>query len=643
LQAAKRRIETLDKSLTGQELPTFRPEARQFCRLPVHDIRNRGAMRLRSPKELAFRLNQEIASRLDYVLSPPVFRGRWHKLPLPDPALTAAQLRETPAALKIQALAERILNHEFPIFEQTLSTGPKIEWRRDYANGAWTPVAWSKQIPFLDFTRSGDHKFIWELNRHQHLITLAQAWVLFEDSRCVAEIECQIASWHEQNPFVRSANWSSALELAFRSLSWLWVLHIAGEALSESTRSLLSTSLYQHGVAIRHNLSTYFAPNTHILGEGVALHVIGIALGISRWEEQGAHIVREQVTKQVLPDGFHFELSSYYHLYALDMFLFHYVLAGRPPYLEAPLCRMAKVMESFLDEKRRFPLIGDDDGGRLFHPYGHRAEFASASLATCAALFPGEMISARPEDLAEQAIWWLGPSSLKPRPLADLTSHLAASGMTVFRRGRLHVTFDCGPFSSGGAGHSHADCLALTLRCNGEEVLIDPGTFTYVADETQRDWFRGTRAHSTICVGARDQADATKPFRWDRKPEVKRLASTESFASAQCIAGRYAHKRNIHLESVKAIRIQDEIESSGEEEIEQIWHLALPPERLAQNRFRIGPAVIECDPALAFEVEPAFRSRVFGSREPSYLLVGAIGVSARASFETRIVLDGGNA
>jgi hypothetical protein len=31
---------------------------------------------------------------------------------------------------------------------------------------------WFK-IPFLDFAVVGDHKVTWELNRHQHLVTLA--------------------------------------------------------------------------------------------------------------------------------------------------------------------------------------------------------------------------------------------------------------------------------------------------------------------------------------------------------------------------------------------------------------------------------------------------------------------------------------
>ena len=59
----------------------------------------------------------------------------------------------------------------------TLETGPAIEWSRDYAHGVAYPAVWFRRIPYLDFARVGDHKAIWELNRHQHLVTLAQAWL----------------------------------------------------------------------------------------------------------------------------------------------------------------------------------------------------------------------------------------------------------------------------------------------------------------------------------------------------------------------------------------------------------------------------------------------------------------------------------
>ena len=46
-------------------------------------------------------------------------------------------------------------------------------------------------------------------------------------------------------------------------------------------------------------------------------------------------------------------------------------------------------MADFLDTlmgPRALPFLGDDDGGRWFHPYGRRDQFGRATLATCATL-----------------------------------------------------------------------------------------------------------------------------------------------------------------------------------------------------------------------------------------------------------------
>jgi hypothetical protein len=534
--------------------------------------------RLRSPRELAFRLSQQVLGLASLVLPAPRFTGGLRSLPLSAPfEVEAETLRE---------LKESILRHEFPIFDRIVPTGKAIDWRFDYHNGIGTPAVWFRKIPFLDFQRSGDHKYIWELNRHQHLVVLAQDWALTHDSRIPVEIAAQIESWNVQNPFLRSVNWASALEVAMRALSWIWVLHFCGPALPAETRTLLGTMLLRHGVAISQNLSTYFAPNTHILGEGVALHALGMALGRKDWVDLGAEIVDRELRAQVLDDGFHFELSSYYHLYALDMFLFHYQLRGRPDRFDPVRRKMTRVAGAMQSADGLFPLIGDDDGGRFFHPYGRRREFARATATT-----------------------------------GDLCEHFESSGLSIFRRGAAHVTFDCGPFSRGGAGHSHADALSLTLRAHGRDVLVDPGTFTYVADPAARDWFRGTGAHSTVRLGGRDQADPVNPFRWENKPRVRRLEGAGWRAAGECSYREWVHVRSVNWSSPGRLLVEDRVAGPvGSGTLEQNWHSALEIRQIAPHRFALGGAVIDIDARLQPVVHEAFRSEVFGSREKSFIL-----------------------
>jgi uncharacterized heparinase superfamily protein len=119
---------------------------------------------------------------------------------------------------------------------------------------------------------------------------------------------------------MRGINWASALEVAFRAISWLWIYHIAGADLESGFRARFLSALCRHGAYLEANLSVYFSPNTHLLGEAVALHALGLLFPsfprAGDWARQGSQIVAEQMEAQVREDGSHFEQSSYYHLYA---------------------------------------------------------------------------------------------------------------------------------------------------------------------------------------------------------------------------------------------------------------------------------------------------------------------------------------
>jgi len=101
----------------------------------------------------------------------------------------------------------------------------------------------------------------------------------------------------------------------------------------------------------------------------------------------GHDIVLQQAKSQVRDDGSHFEQSAYYHVYALDLFLLHAALSETPDWYRATVLRMAEYLAALMGPSRILPLIGDDDGGRVFHPFGSRDRFGRATLATCGILF----------------------------------------------------------------------------------------------------------------------------------------------------------------------------------------------------------------------------------------------------------------
>ena len=524
--------------------------------------------RVRTRKELIFRARQELANLALFAMPPRLLDSIDQPPPLKLPA--------TPE-YDVQAIADKIMQHRFPMLGIEIETGPQIDWRRDYVHGVTTGLKYFRFIPYLDFNRVGDHKIVWELNRHQHLVVLAQT--LQTD-----EIVSQLQSWFAANPYMRGINWTSALEVAFRVLSWTWVYSLVGHAMPQAFRRQFLNGIYQHGCYLEHNLSVYFSPNTHLLGEAVALHALGVLFPVfpraHRWKARGAEVVHEALEQQVRADGSHFEQSSYYHVYALDFFLLHQALGGAVP--KEKLDRMADYLAAIMGPRRILPFLGDDDGGRLFHPYGDRDKFGRATLT---------------------------PSS--PPFVSRLFPN---AGIAVLINDNLQIIADFGSFGEGSGGHSHADTLSIVAFLGDEEILIDPGTYTYIAEPKLRDWFRGTAAHNTIRVDGLDQATPAGPFRWHNPP----VCEARSLYEGVCHYRGITHSRTLALENHK-LTIEDRIAGpAGEHLVEQFWHPGEAMEQISPHVFRIGKQVkLEIDPTLEITTEDGWRSRALGEKIPS--------------------------
>ena len=352
------------------------------------------------------------------------------------------------------------------------------------------------------------------------------------------------------------------------------------------------------------------------MGEALALHALGLFFaGLPRaahWEQLGARVMREQMERQVHPDGSHFEQSTYYHLYAIDMFLWHAILAKPDSEYMDKLEKMVEYLHAVMGPSRILPFLGDDDGGRLFHPYGDRGSFGRATLATASVVLDRHHWQWDVKDLEEQAVWWLGAGVLdrKPREGKWESRLFSDAGVAAMTSGTNQVIFDAGGFGPWGAGHSHADALSIVVRSGDEEILIDSGTCTYVGEQKWRDWFRSTEAHNTIRIGARDQATVAGPFRWINHPEVT-ILSWKTNAKRDAIEGEcryrgFRHRRSVEFQKPDVILIIDEVSGPpGEHEVEQLWHLG----SLSARARLVLP---EGD-----ELVDSWRSAVFGEKHSS--------------------------
>ena len=271
-------------------------------------------------------------------------------------------------------------------------------------------------MPYLD-PAIGDHKIIWELNRHQHWLALGRALWLTGDARYGQRMIDELDDWLAANPPLMGINWASMLELGFRSMSWIWGLHFLLGATAPRTAAPRTTApgspwlvdmfvaLDRQLTHIEQNLSIYFSPNTHLTGEALALYVAGVALpelaGSRRWRDTGRRILLDEIDRQILPDGGHAERSTHYHRYTLDFYLMALLTARRDGDADAErrftdACRrLAEFARAMADANGRLPLIGDDDGGMLWPFAGRECADVRDSLDVAAvaagAACPGTM------------------------------------------------------------------------------------------------------------------------------------------------------------------------------------------------------------------------------------------------------------
>src|SRR5688572_23847435 len=309
-----------------------------------------GKLRAMSADEIAYRLRGKAREQIDRIRASvhpqgvPLFK-------VPHPYLTRDYLEAEPARRffsagsqqKLRTLAQmefpdwigaataeadRICERKLRLFGHAdVQLGAVMDWSSDPVSGQTWPRRFWATYDLVANPEGGDPKVVHEINRHQHLVTLARAYVYTEDERYASVAVAQMDSWIDQNPPGIGINWTSSLEIALRALSWMWALflllpsrHMDDRRIERILRSLLS-----HFAHIHRYPSTYSSPNTHLIGEALALYIGGTVFGSIKqaraWREFGERVLVAEAQEQILDDGFYAELSTHYHCYALDFYL----------------------------------------------------------------------------------------------------------------------------------------------------------------------------------------------------------------------------------------------------------------------------------------------------------------------------------
>jgi hypothetical protein len=532
--------------------------------------RDRLVARVKPPKWDRAHLKAALAADvLDPVLLTHIERGDWTaaqralsralrarpRLFILDPG-TSLELRHEiwkrwpQAAVDAAKRADRIMGGRYDLLGYrglSFDSGEGgVDWHFDPVHRRKAPRDFWRDVPYMEI-RVGDHKVIWELNRHQHWLALGRALWLTRDRRYGWAMVSQLESWMAANPPLTGINWASSLELGFRSLSWLWALHLlladTEEGASGPSRASwlidLLLGLDRQLTHLERNLSYYFSPNTHLTGEALALYVGGLSLpelaASRRWTMTGRRILLDEIDRQIGADGGHVERSAHYHRYTLDFYLLALLMAERSKDTEAitrftdAATRAAEFARAIADDNGRLPLVGDDDGGMLWPIAGRACDDVRDSLALAAVVLGRPDFA--PWGVPEEVFWIAGRTAFDQEPFIEAYRTGAAPALSrVFRdtgfvvmRDAMggHLLFDAGAHGYMNGGHAHADALSLTLSVGGRPLIVDPGTSTYTVNPAVRDRLRRSANHNTLTLDGLSPSIPSGPFHWKSHADAR--------------------------------------------------------------------------------------------------------------------------
>jgi uncharacterized heparinase superfamily protein len=579
------------------------------------------------------------------------------------------------AAERIRQEADALLEHRVDLLGSGLvELGDEIDWQRDFKSGYRWPPAFYQDLEITRLTDSSDAKAPWELSRSHHLLTLARAFVLFEDERYARELEDQLRHWLDANPPGYGINWATPMEVAIRAINWIWAIRTLESVrpLDPALRARVAGSLEAHGRHIRLNLEGKpYVRSNHHLADLIGLLAIGHALegepAARRWFEFARTEMNREMEFQVLPDGVDFEASLPYHGLVLELFLIGHHLtrdagAPLPPSFEQRLARMLEVSRAVRHPDGRTPQIGDADSGRILPAGSGRPPtqdpllWLGAALVTRARPVPGEV--------DEEVAWTLGSSAWSalqnlPDAAEPVSTVFSSDGIYVLRAEGTHLAGRCGGVGARGHGsHAHNDLGSFELSFGELLVVADPGSYLYTADPDARNEFRSTAAHSTVRVAGEEihpiDPAALFQLRQFANPWVGEVCEDDSGAHVAVSHDGYrrlsppvVHRRTLRVaRDGRRVSIDDVLDGRGRQQAESFVHLAPGVDVAGDDggtelELRAGGRAV----AVTFsgvervEVQQGWVSDAYGSRVETQVLVatlaGELPLTFGCSFELR--------
>ncbi len=499
--------------------------------------------------------------------------------------------------------ATRIFNGEINFFSsQWYNLGKSYDWITNPVTQYRYDIKkhWTK-IEDLS-NEAGDIKFVWEKSRFTYLYTIIRYDYHFAEDHSEFVIS-QILDWIEKNPLNCGPNYKCSQEISLRVLNWIFALNFYknSQALAEDRWQKIINSIYWQIDHVYNNInfSRIAVRNNHAITETLTLYLVGLLFPqfpfAQRWKKKGKQWFEEEIDYQIADDGTFIQNSMNYHRVVIQLLTWAISLSNKNDEKFSDfIYEKAHKSINFLYQCQEIssgwlPNYGANDGA-LFFPMSsndyrdYRPQLdALNNLLSTSQLY---------DDKYEDSCWIDAMISSKRKCFPQLKQQqglisFQKSGYYLIREEHTLTFIRCGLFNGMGGCR---DELHVDVWHNGENVLIDCGSYKYNTDLDTVRYFSGTESHNTIMLGEYDQMLKGPRFVWFYPPQIKNAELSEQgdffvfkgrVACFSYLGKNIEHERIIYKKKNAPIwKVEDVIVNKPYDlKIRQLWH-TVSPERI---------------------------------------------------------------
>jgi len=446
-----------------------------------------------------------------------------------------------------------------------------------------------------------DIKLLWEASRFGWVFPLADAYRLTGEDRYAEGCWRLIDSWRAVNRPNAGPHWASAQEAAIRILALTFALEALDPWLSGDPARVaaLAQMVAVHARRIPATLGyARSLRNNHLLTEAVGLFTAGAAFPefrqASHWRRLGRRWLTAALEEQIFADGGHLQHSLNYHRQVLEAGLWAAHLAqtaGEPLSAAAlqALRRGAGLLRAVTDPATgQAPNLGANDGGRLFPASGCAHSDFRPTLQMAARLRGVEPL---PPGAWNATAAWIGEGPEHDSPMTSTPMRVQdfpEAGLYLLGSPENRAVLRCARFRH---RPGHADQLHLDLRCRGESLARDPGSYLYNALPPWDNALAKAEAHNTVLVDAQEPMRRAGPFLWLEWAQGQFCGRWRSPGGAlEVVAGEHdgyarlgvIHRRTVVRAGDDLWLVADDLLGADDHAVQVIWQL--PDSASAQLR-----------------------------------------------------------